>query len=146
MAKPDLGTKRVCQSCGAKFYDLSKDPITCPKCDAVYEIVVPVTRGGRPAAAAAAAVAAAAASKVVTDDVEASTDGAEVISLEDAEAEATGKKVKGPGDPELETDEDVEVEGTDDEEDNTFLVTDDEEEGGDVSDIIGDGIDKEEEN
>ena len=144
MAKPDLGTKRVCQSCGAKFYDLSKDPITCPKCGAVYEIVVPVTRGGRPAAAAA--VAAAAASKVVVDDVEASADGAEVISLEDAEAEATGKKVKGAGDPELETDDDVEVEGTDDEEDNTFLVTDDEEEGGDVSDIIGDGIDKEEEN
>ena len=43
MAKPELGTKRVCQSCGAKFYDLSKDPITCPKCGAVYEIVVPVT-------------------------------------------------------------------------------------------------------
>jgi uncharacterized protein (TIGR02300 family) len=145
VAKPELGTKRVCQSCGAKFYDLSKDPITCPKCGAVYEIVVPVTRGGRPAAAAAA-VAAAAASKVVADDAEANTDGAEVISLEDAEAEESGKKVKGSGDPELETDDDVEVEGTDDEEDNTFLVTDDEEEGGDVSDIIGDGIDKEDEN
>jgi len=142
VAKPDLGTKRVCQSCGAKFYDLSKDPITCPKCGAVYEIVVPVTRGGRPAAAAAAAVAPVAA----VEDVEARADGAEVISLEDAEAESLGKKPKGALDPELETDEDVEVEGTDDEEDNTFLVTDEEEEGGDVSDIIGDGIDKEEEN
>ena len=147
MAKPELGTKRVCQSCGAKFYDLSKDPITCPKCGAVYEIVVPVTRGGRPAAAAAAAAAAALAAKgAAADEVEAATDGAEVISLEDADAEATGTKTKkGAGDPELESEDDVEVEGTDDEEDNTFLVTDEEEEGGDVSDIIGDGIDKEEE-
>ncbi|MBK8007554.1 MAG: TIGR02300 family protein [Rhizobiales bacterium] len=67
MAKPELGTKRVCQSCGAKFYDLSKDPITCPKCGAVYEIVVPVTRGGRPTAAAAAAAAAAGAAKAKTE-------------------------------------------------------------------------------
>ena len=26
MAKPELGTKRQCQSCGTKFYDLSRDP------------------------------------------------------------------------------------------------------------------------
>ncbi len=142
MAKPDLGTKRVCQSCGAKFYDLSKQPITCPKCGAVYEVVVPSTRGGRPAAAAAAVPAGAA----VADDVDVRNDGAEVISLEDAEAEATGgKKSKGAIDPDLDAEDDVEVDG-DDEEDDTFLVTDDEEEGGDVSDIIGDGIDKEDEN
>jgi uncharacterized protein (TIGR02300 family) len=141
VAKPELGTKRVCQSCGAKFYDLSKDPITCPKCGTIYEVVVPTTRGGRPAAAAAAAVA------PVADEADVVPAGAEVISLEDADAEATGTKTKtAAGDPELETEDDVEVEGGDDEEDNTFLVTDEEEEGGDVSDIIGDGIDKEEEN
>lgn len=144
MAKPELGTKRVCQSCGAKFYDLAKDPITCPKCGAIYEVVMPVTRGGRPTASAAAA-AAAAASKATAEEAEASAEGAEVISLEDADAEASGKKAKGAIDPELDADDDVEVEG-DDEEDDTFLVTDDEEEGGDVSDIIGDGIDKEDEN
>lgn len=144
MAKPELGTKRVCQSCGAKFYDLSKDPIVCPKCGAAYEVVMPVTRGGRPAAAAAVAAVAGAA---VADDAEIRTEGAEVISLEDADAEAAGakSKVKGVIDPELEAEDDVEVEG-DDEEDDTFLVTDDEEEGGDVSDIIGEGIDKEDEN
>ncbi len=32
MAKPELGTKRVCVSCGAKFYDLTKQPAVCPKC------------------------------------------------------------------------------------------------------------------
>src|SRR4029079_10186522 len=55
VAKPELGTKRLCSGCGAKFYDLSKDPITCPKCGTVFEIVVPVARGRGDAAAAGAA-------------------------------------------------------------------------------------------
>ncbi len=32
MAKPELGTKRVCVACGARFYDLGKQPAVCPKC------------------------------------------------------------------------------------------------------------------
>jgi len=32
MAKPELGTKRVCVSCGARFYDLTRVPAVCPKC------------------------------------------------------------------------------------------------------------------
>lgn len=32
MAKPELGTKRVCVACGARFYDLTKQPAICPKC------------------------------------------------------------------------------------------------------------------
>ena len=36
MSKEKLGLKRLCESCGAKFYDLQRDPITCPKCEAVY--------------------------------------------------------------------------------------------------------------
>lgn len=140
MAKPELGTKRICASCGAKFYDLSRDPITCPKCGTTYEIVVPTARGrGAAAAAAAAAVVPAA-----VPDADVPVEGAEVISLDDADAEATGRKAKvATLDPELETEDDVAVE--DDEEDNTFLETDEEEEGGDVSDIIGDGIEKDEE-
>lgn len=30
--KVDLGTKRVCPECEAKFYDLAKDPALCPIC------------------------------------------------------------------------------------------------------------------
>lgn len=37
MSKPEWGTKRTCQSCGAHFYDLRKDTITCPKCGATYD-------------------------------------------------------------------------------------------------------------
>ena len=40
MAKPELGEKRVCPSCAAKYYDLNKDPILCPKCGATFELVV----------------------------------------------------------------------------------------------------------
>jgi uncharacterized protein (TIGR02300 family) len=32
MAKPELGTKRTCVACGARFYDLTKTPAVCPKC------------------------------------------------------------------------------------------------------------------
>jgi len=32
MAKPELGMKRTCVACGAKFYDLGKQPASCPKC------------------------------------------------------------------------------------------------------------------
>lgn len=32
MANPELGTKRVCVSCGARFYDLTRQPAVCPKC------------------------------------------------------------------------------------------------------------------
>lgn len=37
MAKPEWGTKRICQSCSAPFYDLRRDPIVCPKCEAVFD-------------------------------------------------------------------------------------------------------------
>jgi uncharacterized protein (TIGR02300 family) len=32
MAKPELGTKRVCVACATRFYDLRKSPAVCPKC------------------------------------------------------------------------------------------------------------------
>ncbi|TQV76211.1 TIGR02300 family protein [Denitrobaculum tricleocarpae] len=37
MAKPEWGLKRVCQSCSAKFYDMQRNPITCPKCGANFD-------------------------------------------------------------------------------------------------------------
>jgi uncharacterized protein (TIGR02300 family) len=44
LSKPELGTKRLCGSCGAKFYDLNKDPIACPACATVFVVPTPVTR------------------------------------------------------------------------------------------------------
>jgi uncharacterized protein (TIGR02300 family) len=37
LAKPEWGTKRQCNSCGARFYDLMKPEIACPKCGTVYD-------------------------------------------------------------------------------------------------------------
>jgi uncharacterized protein (TIGR02300 family) len=45
VAKPELGIKRQCASCGVKFYDLMKNPIVCPKCSTVLS--PPVATVGR---------------------------------------------------------------------------------------------------
>jgi len=37
VAKPEWGTKRLCTSCGARFYDLNRQPIECPKCQTVID-------------------------------------------------------------------------------------------------------------
>ena len=37
MAKAKLGTKRSCTSCGLRYYDLNKTPITCPRCNAEFD-------------------------------------------------------------------------------------------------------------
>ena len=37
LVKADLGIKRVCPSCNARFYDLQKRPIACPKCEFSFD-------------------------------------------------------------------------------------------------------------
>ena len=37
MAKPEWGTKRICPSCGARYYDLLREPVVCPKCSTPYD-------------------------------------------------------------------------------------------------------------
>ena len=32
MPKDEWGAKRVCPTCGTRFYDLQHDPMTCPNC------------------------------------------------------------------------------------------------------------------
>jgi uncharacterized protein (TIGR02300 family) len=135
VAKPDLGTKRLCSGCGAKFYDLNKTPIVCPKCETVLVPAV-VTR---PRADAAKVVAPVAAAETVVPE----TADAEFVSLEDAEAEQQGgKKAAGKG---AAGDAETDDTGDDDAmEDAAFI--EEQEEGADVTDIIGETpIEKEEE-
>ena len=129
MAKPELGTKRVCPTTGRKFYDLNKDPVISPYTGAVVPIEAPApTRGGRAEAARAA---------VIPEEVEvAEVPEAEFVSLEEADAEAEGGAKVTAGD------EDVEVDETLD--DAAFIVPEEEEED-DVTDIIGGDIEDEEE-
>ena len=37
LVKAELGIKRVCPQCAARFYDLQKRPIECPKCEFSFE-------------------------------------------------------------------------------------------------------------
>ena len=123
MAKAELGTKRVCPTTGRKFYDLNKDPVISPYTGEVVPVApLPTSRRAAPVAAAAAPL---------VPEVEA-PEAAEVelVSLEEADAEAEGKKAPAEG-------EEEEVEVADDgADDATFLETD-EDEGDDVTDIIG---------
>ena len=79
MSKPARGTKRVCPSCGARFPRLSRTPITCPVCQAVYQVSPPTSRRserGQPVEV----------KKVVEPEVEAPVlESADVISLEEVE-------------------------------------------------------------
>jgi uncharacterized protein (TIGR02300 family) len=121
VAKPELGAKRQCQSCGVKFFDLNKDPVVCPKCGAIFH-VAPPTRIARGAEA--------------DEPAEGEKEGAEIVSLEEVEAsEAKAESV--------DVDEDVEIDDAV-EEDDTFLETE-EEDDDDVSGLIDGDIDTDEE-
>jgi uncharacterized protein (TIGR02300 family) len=128
VAKPELGTKRVCPTTGRKFYDLNKDPVVSPYTGQVVPIEVPVTRGGRAEQAARAPI---------PEEVEvAEVPEAEFVSLEEADAEAEGGAKVATGDEDVEVDESLD--------DAAFIVPEEEEED-DVTDIIGGDIEDEEE-
>lgn len=37
MAKPEWGVKRICPNCGARYYDMRKDPPVCPSCGTQFD-------------------------------------------------------------------------------------------------------------
>jgi uncharacterized protein (TIGR02300 family) len=120
MTKPELGTKRLCASCGARFYDLLHSPITCPKCGAVFAVTAATTRVRSKAA------------PEPTRELErpvAENSGAQFASPKDADGEADGEQGAG-----------VLAEGEDDDEladedlDGAVLIEDSEEDA-DVADV-----------
>ena len=93
VAKAELGTKRVCPTTGRKFYDLNKDPVISPYTGEVVPIAALPT--SRRAAVAAAPVAPLVPEPEVPEAAE-----VELVPLEEADAEAEGKKVAVEGDEE----------------------------------------------
>jgi uncharacterized protein (TIGR02300 family) len=94
VAKPEWGTKRICLNCGARFYDMNRDPITCPACSTTIDPVVqsrPRRSRAAPKLATAAAVVDVVRPVVVEpdDEVEAEVDDDEevVVAAEDDEEE-----------------------------------------------------------
>jgi uncharacterized protein (TIGR02300 family) len=104
VAKPELGTKRLCPNCGAKYYDLNRDPIICPKCNALFATglvqVAPV--------------------RVEDEEVETEDEGVEFVSLEDAEEPDTDDGAAdiavGPEDVGVDTDDAALIDDSDDDE------------------------------
>ncbi|MGH6900344.1 MAG: TIGR02300 family protein, partial [Geminicoccaceae bacterium] len=41
VAKAEWGLKRTCLNCGARFYDLQREPIVCPSCGAAVDAAGP---------------------------------------------------------------------------------------------------------
>jgi uncharacterized protein (TIGR02300 family) len=113
VAKPELGAKRQCQNCGAKFFDLNKDPIVCPKCRTVFQGLV--ARAER-----------ATAKEEEAEDEAVAPAGVELVSLD--EVEATEEKVAEPVVDEIEVEDD-------DTADDPFLEAEEEDED-DVSALI----------
>jgi uncharacterized protein (TIGR02300 family) len=113
VAKPELGAKRQCQNCGAKFFDLNRDPIVCPKCGTIFQGAA--TRVERPVVK----------EEEAEDEVVAPA-GVELVSLD--EVEATEEKVADP------VVDDIDVED-DDAADDAFLE-EEEEDDDDVSTLI----------
>jgi uncharacterized protein (TIGR02300 family) len=42
VTQASLGVKRLCPKCGARFYDLGKNPVSCPKCKHSFDVTAPV--------------------------------------------------------------------------------------------------------
>ena len=104
MAKAELGLKRTCLSCGMRFYDFNRKPITCPGCQAEFdpEAVIRSRRGRAPAKETGKA-SKLAEQPVTNDAVELDEDKDEAAA--EAETEETGDGM-GFGEADIDDDED----------------------------------------
>jgi uncharacterized protein (TIGR02300 family) len=164
-AKADLGTKRICPTCAARFYDLQKRPIECPKCQTTFEpeALFRTRRPRQPEPEPVSAGAAAAEDVEETEDEneEAETEEAEELTAaeppiagitdedeEEAEVteeqEAAGAGMSVVSDVEGADIEDIEEEDVGEDEADDALLEDVEEDGDDVVGIIDPGIGKDE--
>ena len=162
LVKADLGTKRVCPSCGARFYDLSKRPIECPKCAFTFEpeAMYKQRRPRQPEPAAVAQPAPEVEEEEAEEEVEeveeapivepikgepaletGTDDEEEEAAPEEPEPPTVGISVVEGEDAAIEEIEDTEVE--EDEEEDGLLETVEEDED-DVSGIIDADIEKDE--
>ena len=83
MSKTEWGLKRICPSCGKRYYDMKKNPPVCPGCKTPFdpENLLRARRGR----GADKKVAAKDAAETVIDDLPVTDDGADDSLIEDAE-------------------------------------------------------------
>jgi len=92
LAKPEWGTKRICPSCGARYYDLSRKPVICPKCTTPFDPEAFLkSRRSRPAAPVEKELEPVGAGELDTelepDEAEVAEEEEEAVPLEEAEEE-----------------------------------------------------------
>lgn len=125
LAKPEWGTKRICQSCGVRFYDFGRSPIVCPACGGVFDLeILNRARRARPSSRAVAAAA----------------EGAPAV-----DGELLGPDADVEDDVEIEEDEEAVVVTDDDADEDESLIEDASELGDDeeLSDVIESDNDEE---
>ena len=127
MAKAELGTKRIDPETGKKFYDLNRDPIVSPYTGKSY----PLSFFEETSAAAVLEKE----EDEDTNEVDTENTEVELVSLEDADDDAAG----GDDLPDL-GDDDVEIDGVDDD----TCLEQEEDDDDDMTGIIGVGGDDDE--
>jgi uncharacterized protein (TIGR02300 family) len=155
MSKEKRGTKRLCESCENKYYDLGKTPIVCPVCETPFveekpkpkpkpkpkskpklkpkpKAAAPAAPAAEKAAEPAPAEKATVAEPAVAAASEPPPPDPEFVSLEEAAAEEDVDE-----DAKLADLGDDEVDIPPDENQDVFLEEDDDEAGSSVSGIIG---------
>lgn len=129
------GMKRICTSCGTRFYDMNNRPIVCPNCSVEFtgETKVKTRRGRSAVSEDEGRVAKATASKVkevgAGDDEDELVADDMVVSLEDVEELDDADEDDELGD--LGLDEDGDLEDLEDLDDDTSLEDELEAEGPD---------------
>lgn len=109
MAKPEWGVKRICPSCGARYYDLRKDPPVCPSCGAQFDPEALLkSRKARPVPTDDVKKAPV---KVVDEDVETEVEDEETTELEDVEDDVPVEGIEEAEEP-AEDEDDVLIEDT----------------------------------
>jgi uncharacterized protein (TIGR02300 family) len=131
VAKPEWGTKRICLNCGARFYDLNREPIVCPACSTALD---PVAQNRPRRSRAAPKLAAVAAVVDPEDAVVAEPD--EEIEVDEDEEEVT--VVAAAEDEEEADEEEAEDDGESAIEDVSELGDDD------MADVIETDLDEDE--
>lgn len=132
MTKPELGIKRDCPSCGARFYDLNRSPAHCPKCahDFIPEALLKPRKPRREDEPAESAEVAKPAAEVPLD------------SADKDQKAAKSKRKPGLDDEQASEDdlgdiEDMDIDIDDDEDDT--LLEEDEDEDEDMGGIVSGG-------
>ncbi len=98
MARPELGSKRTCKHCRAKFYDLNRESPVCPLCG----------KAQRSARSAPVAVS--------SEEAALNEASSAFVSLEEADSDVTqtGKVTSGEDEIDISDDEDAFLDDGDD--------------------------------